>query len=81
MAASDGGSGIGSNEFPLFINRIVTNYLIRWHDIRKSDYVAIFVTDNRGALVVSSDSPSRVLLWQDLLVASGFQERHRGKSM
>src|SRR5918996_265283 len=22
------------NEFPLFINRIVTNYLIRWHDIR-----------------------------------------------
>ena len=42
------------NEFPLFINRIVTNYLIRWHDIRKSDYVAILVTDNRGALVVSS---------------------------
>lgn len=41
-------------EFPLFINRIVTNYLIRWHDIRKSDYIAIFVTDNRGALVVSS---------------------------
>lgn len=42
------------NEFPLFINRIVTNYLIRWHDIRKADYVGIFVTDNRGALVVSS---------------------------
>ena len=42
------------SEFPLFINRIVTNYLIRWHDIRKSDYVGIFVTDNRGALVVSS---------------------------
>ena len=42
------------DEFPLFINRIVTNYLIRWHDIRKSDYVAILVTDNRGALVVSS---------------------------
>ncbi len=42
------------SEFPLFINRIVTNYLIRWHDIRKDDYVAIFVTDNRGALVVSS---------------------------
>jgi PAS domain S-box-containing protein len=43
-----------TQEFPLFINRIVTNYLIRWHDIRKSDYIAIFVTDNRGALVVSS---------------------------
>ena len=42
------------SEFPLFINRIVTNYLIRWHDIRKADYVGIFVTDDRGALVVSS---------------------------
>lgn len=42
------------SEFPLFINRIVTNYLIRWHDVRKSDYVGIFVTDERGALVVSS---------------------------
>jgi PAS domain S-box-containing protein len=42
------------SEFPLFINRIVTNYLIRWHDIRKADYVGIFVTDNQGALVVSS---------------------------
>ena len=41
-------------EFPLFINRIVANYLIRWHDIRKSDYIAILVTDNRGALVVGS---------------------------
>jgi PAS domain S-box-containing protein len=42
------------DEFPLFINRIVTNHLIRWHDIRKSDYVAILVTDNHGALVISS---------------------------
>ncbi|BCA54347.1 putative Histidine kinase [Nitrospira sp. KM1] len=42
------------SEFPLFINRIVTNYLIRWHDIRKSDYVGILITDNQGALVVSS---------------------------
>ena len=42
------------SEFPFFINRIVTNYLIRWHDIRKSDYVGILVTDARGALVVSS---------------------------
>jgi len=42
------------SEFPLFINRIVTNYLIRWHDIRKSDYIGILVTDGQGALVVSS---------------------------
>jgi PAS domain S-box-containing protein len=42
------------SEFPLFINRIVTNYLIRWHDIRKSDYVGILVTDQQGALVISS---------------------------
>ena len=28
--------------------------LIRWHDIRKSDYVGILVTDQQGALVVSS---------------------------
>ncbi len=42
------------NEFPLFINRIVTNYLIRWHEIRKADYVGILVTDNQGALVLSS---------------------------
>ena len=42
------------SEFPLFINRIVTNYLIRWHDIRRSDYVGILVTDQQGALVVSS---------------------------
>jgi PAS domain S-box-containing protein len=42
------------SEFPLFINRIVTNYLIRWHDIRKSDYVGILITDVQGALVVSS---------------------------
>jgi len=42
------------NEFPLFMNRIVTNTLIRLHDIRKSDYLGILVTDSRGALVVSS---------------------------
>jgi PAS domain S-box-containing protein len=42
------------SEFPLFINRIVTNYLIRWHDIRKSDYIGILITDAQGALVVSS---------------------------
>jgi len=42
------------SEFPLFVNRIVTNYLIRWHEIRKSDYVGILVTDGQGALVLSS---------------------------
>lgn len=42
------------NEFPLFINRLAVDYLLRWHDIRKADYIAILVTDNRGALVVSS---------------------------
>ena len=42
------------SEFPLFVNRIVTNYLIRWHEIRKSDYIGILVTDGQGALVVSS---------------------------
>lgn len=43
-----------SNEFPVFINSIVTNYLIRWHDIRRADYLGILVTDNQGALVVGS---------------------------
>ncbi|MDH4327679.1 MAG: PAS domain S-box protein [Nitrospira sp.] len=42
------------SEFPLFVNRIVTNFLIRWHEIRKGDYVGILVTDGQGALVVSS---------------------------
>lgn len=42
------------HEFPLFVNRIVTNLLLRWHEIRKSDYVGILVTDGEGALVVSS---------------------------
>lgn len=42
------------DEFPVFINRIATNYLIDWHEIRKADYLAILVTDNQGALVHSS---------------------------
>ncbi|MCS6897907.1 MAG: PAS domain S-box protein, partial [Nitrospira sp.] len=42
------------SEFPLFVNRITTNSLIRWHEIRKADYVGILVTDGQGALVVSS---------------------------
>ena len=42
------------NEFPVFINQIATNYLIDWHAIRKSDYLAILVTDAQGALVLTS---------------------------
>ncbi|GJL56834.1 MAG: hypothetical protein NPIRA02_39660 [Nitrospirales bacterium] len=45
------------DQFPLFINQYATNYLIQWHDIRKADYLAILVTDNRGALVLSSFPP------------------------
>ncbi len=42
------------DEFPIFINRIATNYLLDWHAVRKVDYLAILVTDNQGALVLSS---------------------------
>ena len=42
------------DEFPVFVNRIATNYLMDWHAIRKSDYLGILVTDNQGALVLSS---------------------------
>ncbi len=42
------------DEFPVFVNRIATNYLIDWHAVRKSDYLGILVTDNQGALVLSS---------------------------
>lgn len=42
------------NEFPAFVNRIATNYLVDWHAVRKSDYLGILVTDNQGALVLSS---------------------------
>jgi len=42
------------DEFPVFINHIATNYLIDWHAIRKSDYLAILVTDAQGALVLTS---------------------------
>ncbi|OQW36520.1 MAG: PAS domain-containing sensor histidine kinase [Nitrospira sp. SG-bin1] len=60
------------SEFPLFVNRIVTNYLIRWHEIRKSDYVGILVTDGQGALVVSSIpqveySYAKTAWWQAVL--------------
>jgi len=42
------------DEFPVFVNRIATNYLMDWHAIRKSDYLGILVTDNQGAIVLSS---------------------------
>ena len=42
------------DQFPLFINQYATNYLIQWHEVRKADYLAIWVTDNKGALVLSS---------------------------
>ncbi len=42
------------DDFPMFVNRIATNYLIDWHAIRKSDYLGILVTDNQGAIVLSS---------------------------
>lgn len=42
------------HEFPAFVNRIATNYLVDWHAVRKSDYLGILVTDNQGALVLSS---------------------------
>src|SRR5215813_10252938 len=66
------------SEFPLFINRIVTNYLIRWHDIRKSDYVGILVTDQQGALVVSSIPQveyfyGKAPWWQAIAKGSGQQ--------
>ncbi|MDA0740057.1 MAG: PAS domain S-box protein [Nitrospirae bacterium] len=42
------------DDFPMFVNRIATNYLMDWHAIRKSDYLGILVTDNQGAIVLSS---------------------------
>lgn len=42
------------DEFPAFVNQIATNYLIDWHAIRKADYLAILVTDQQGALVLTS---------------------------
>ncbi|MBI3356874.1 MAG: cache and HAMP domain-containing protein, partial [Nitrospirae bacterium] len=66
------------SEFPLFINRIVTNYLIRWHEIRKSDYVGILVTDGQGALVVSSIPQveyfyAKTAWWQAVVKGGGQQ--------
>jgi PAS domain S-box-containing protein len=71
------------SEFPLFVNRIVTNYLIRWHEIRKSDYVGILVTDGQGALVVSSIpqveySYAKTAWWQ-AVVKGGSQHPYVGE--
>src|SRR6266545_1813211 len=41
-------------QYPDFINKMATDYLNEWLRIRKAEYVAIFVTDGQGALVVSS---------------------------
>ena len=71
------------SEFPLFVNRIVTNYLIRWHEIRKSDYVGILVTDGQGALVVSSIpqveySYAKTVWWQ-AVIKGGSQQSYVGE--
>jgi PAS domain S-box-containing protein len=42
------------DRYPDFINKMATDYLNEWLRIRKAEYVAIFVTDGQGALVVSS---------------------------
>ncbi|MDT7044160.1 PAS domain S-box protein [Candidatus Nitronereus thalassa] len=42
------------DEFPVFVNHIAINYLMDWNAIRKSDYLGILVTDNQGAIVLSS---------------------------
>jgi len=46
--------GITREQFPDFINKMATDYLIQWHRIRKAEYIAILVTDSQGALVLSS---------------------------
>lgn len=71
------------SEFPLFVNRIVTNSLIRWHEIRKSDYVGILVTDGEGALVVSSipqvDYSYGKTAWWQAVVKGGSREPYVGE--
>ncbi len=42
------------DQYPDFINKMATDYLNEWLRIRKAEYVAIFVADSQGALVVSS---------------------------
>ncbi len=70
------------SEFPLFVNRIVTNFLIQWHEIRKSDYLGIIVTDGQGALVVSSipqvDYAYEKTAWWHAVVEEGSQDPYIG---
>ena len=42
------------DQYPDFINKMATDYLNEWLRIREAEYVAIFVADSKGALVVSS---------------------------
>jgi len=46
--------GTKRKQFPDFINKMGTDYLIEWNRIRKAEYIAILVTDSQGALVLSS---------------------------
>jgi len=61
--------GINREQFPDFINKMATDYLIEWHRIRKAEYIAILVTDSQGALVLSSTpqaeyDQSKALWWK-----------------
>jgi len=51
--------GRSQDKFPDFVNKMAADYLIEWHQIRKAEHVAIFVTDNQGALIVSSTPRAR----------------------
>ena len=60
------------DQYPDFINKMATDYLNEWLRIRKAEYVAIFVTDAQGALVVSSTpeaqyDQSQALWWKAAL--------------
>ncbi len=60
------------DQFPVFINTYATDYLTQWHAIRKSDYLAIVVVDNQGALVLSSFPQvgffhGKSLWWQEVM--------------
>ncbi|MEK6603432.1 MAG: PAS domain S-box protein [Nitrospirota bacterium] len=61
--------GTTREQFPDFINKMATDYLIEWHRIRKAEYIAILVTDSQGALVLSSTpqaayDQSKALWWK-----------------
>ena len=73
------------SEFPLFVNRIVTNLLIQWHEIRKADYLGIIVTDGQGALVVSSipqvEYSYETTAWWHAIVKEGSRDPYVGDVM